>query len=85
MYVRRSKNLLSVIVLVLSGTGECHLDENCLIKGVIYRAEITAENETFTYTGLMNRTLEERFYKYKRSFKEQTLKGPQQCQEKYGG
>ena len=51
--------------------GECPLNGNCLIKGVVYRAEVNTENETFTYTGLTNRTFKERFYKHRRSFKEQ--------------
>ena len=51
--------------------GECPLNGNCLIKGVIYRAEINTENDTFTYTGLTNRTFKDRYYKHRRSFKEQ--------------
>ena len=50
--------------------GECPLDGNCKVRGVIYRAEVSTENETFTYTGLTSRSFKDRFYGHRRTFKE---------------
>ena len=50
--------------------GECRLSGNCKVKGVIYRAEVSTANDTFTYTGLTSRTFKERFYGHRRTFKE---------------
>ena len=50
--------------------GDCPLNGECQTKGVIYRAEVVAQNsETETYTGLTKNTFKTRFYKHRESFK----------------
>ena len=51
--------------------GDCPLGGNCLVRGVIYRAEITTDNDAYTYTGLTNRTFKDRYYKHRRTFNDQ--------------
>ena len=54
--------------------GPCPLDGNCLAESIVYRAEVTDENQNFaTYTGLTSTTFKKRHYRHKQSFKRRKL------------
>ena len=49
--------------------GPCPMNGNCLVKSVVYKAEVCDENQnTETYTGLTSRTFKDRFYNHRSSF-----------------
>ena len=53
----------------MGGISECPLSGNCLVKGVIYKAEVSGSDlETETYTGLTSRSFKERYYGHTSSF-----------------
>ena len=54
--------------------GPCPLNGNCLAESIVYRAEVTDENQNFaTYTGLTSTTFKKRHYRHKQSFKRRKL------------
>ena len=49
--------------------GPCPLGGNCLVNSVVYRAEVTHDDNTSTtYTGLTCNTFKQRFYGHRHSF-----------------
>ena len=52
--------------------GPCPLEGNCLVKSVVYEAEVTRNNNiSETYTGLTSNTFKKRYYNHRDSFKKQ--------------
>ena len=50
--------------------GPCPMEGHCLVNSVVYRAEVTTQNNrTSTYTGLTSNTFKKRFYGHRHSFK----------------
>ena len=50
--------------------GPCPLNGNCLVNSLVYKAEVTDENQnSTTYTGLTRNTFKQRFYGHRHSFK----------------
>ena len=53
----------------------CPLNGNCLVKSIIYKAEVSAPNKTtMTYYGLTEKTFKERYGKHKSSLKHEKYK-----------
>ena len=48
--------------------GPCPLEGNCLVPSVVYRAEVTDDSNSTTYTGLTCNTFKQRFYGHRHSF-----------------
>ena len=53
---------------------ECPLDGKCLIKNVVYRAEVKSLNRIETYVGLSSTTFKERWRNHKADFKKSNTK-----------
>ena len=54
--------------------GPCPLPGQCLIKSVVYGAEVVDSNQNIaTYTGLTSNTFKTRFYKHRSSFNKESL------------
>jgi hypothetical protein len=50
--------------------GPCPLNGNCLVNSLVYKAEVTDQNQnSTTYTGLTRNTFKQRFYGHRHSFK----------------
>ena len=52
--------------------GPCPLQGNCLVPSVVYRAEVTDDSNSTTYTGLTCNTFKQRFYGHRQSFNNRT-------------
>ena len=54
--------------------GACPMDGNCLVDSLVYRAEVSDENQnSTTYTGLTSNTFKTRYYAHRQSFKKRKL------------
>ena len=54
--------------------GPCPLQGNCLVKSVIYKAEVSDSNQNIqTYTGLTGGFFKNRFYSHRQSFSNREL------------
>ena len=57
------------------GTTNCPLSGHCLTKSIVYKAEVTdEEDQTSTYIGLSSNAFKERYNNHMNSFKHQKLK-----------
>ena len=56
------------------GAGACPLNGECQVRCVVYKATVSSEGATKTYTGLTDNTFKERFSSHKYSFTHETEK-----------
>ena len=56
------------------GKNICPLNGKCLIKSIVYRAEITSDQDTVAYIGLASNTFKERYLNHISSFRNQRYK-----------